>query len=534
MKTITAPSLKPQLTAGPEIAFLDVREHGQYGEGHPFFCVSIPFSVLEHRVPILVPRRSTPIVLMDDGDGTSTKSATALETLGYSDISLLQDGVHGWSAAGFGLFKGVNLPSKTFGELVEHELDTPSISAEDLSSMFDRGEDVVVLDGRPPHEFNKMSLPGAKSCPNAELAYRISHFVSDDTIPVVINCAGRTRSIIGTESLRQAGIRNPVYALRNGTQGWRLAGLDLRHNEVPGGLATLDGDQLTDTKNSAEDLAERMSLSFVSMETVTAWDADVDRTTYLLDVRTKEEFDSGHWKTARHAPGGQLVQATDEYLAVRGARIVLTDDTNLRAATSAMWLRSMGHDVYILDANAADGREKTAPTENYPDSLTGEQAAERIAQGITVLDTSRGMEFRKGHIRGAVWATRARLDRLALPGSTPLLVTGQDPVCLKLLVADLKANDFEDVQWFTGSPETWTALGLETESSPDLPTQADCIDHLFFVHDRHDGNLDAARRYLEWEQGLLAQLDDQERELFARSTNWENWKSSKDKTGMVA
>lgn len=526
MKTITAAFLKPRLTAGPEIAFLDVREHGQYGEGHPFFCVSIPFSVLEYRITTLVPRRSTPIVLLDDGDGISAKSAAALESLGYSDVSLLQDGVHGWSAAGFGLFKGVNLPSKTFGELVEHELDTPSMSAEDLNAMVERGEDVVVLDGRPPHEFNKMSLPGAQSCPNAELAYRISHFVSNDTIPVVINCAGRTRSIIGTESLRQAGIRNPVYALRNGTQGWRLAGLDLRHNEIPGDLPALDGNRLTETKTSARDLSERMSLNFVSMDTVTAWNADVDRTTYLLDVRTREEFDAGHFRTARHAPGGQLVQATDEYLAVRGARIVVTDDTNLRAAISAMWLRSMGHDVYILDADAADGPERSTPTEKHHDSLTGEQAAERIAQGINVLDTSRGMEFRKGHIRGAIWITRARLNSLGLPRSTPLIVTGRDPACLNLAVADLKAGGFEDVQWFTGSPETWTALGLETEASPDLPEQADCIDHLFFVHDRHDGNLDAARRYLEWEQGLLAQLDDQERDLFARSTNWENWKSS--------
>jgi hypothetical protein len=31
-----------------------------------------------------------------------------------------------------------------------------------------------------------------------------------------VNCAGRTRSIIGTQSLINAGVPNPVTALRNG------------------------------------------------------------------------------------------------------------------------------------------------------------------------------------------------------------------------------------------------------------------------------------------------------------------------------
>jgi hypothetical protein len=51
--------------------------------------------------------------------------------------------------------------------------------------------------------------------------------------------------------------------------------------------------------------------------------------------------------------------------------------------------------------------------------------------------------------------------------------------------------------------------------TPDQPDEAACIDHLFFVHDRQDGNPEAARRYLEWELGLLAQLDPQERGVLA-------------------
>lgn len=43
---------------------------------------------------------------------------------------------------------------------------------------------------------------------------------------------------------------------------------------------------------------------------------------------------------------------------------------------------------------------------------------------------------------------------------------------------------------------------------------ARCIDFLFFVHDRHDGNKEAARRYLAWETNLIGQLDEQELATF--------------------
>ena len=46
-----------------------------------------------------------------------------------------------------------------------------------------------------------------------------------DTL-VVVNCAGRTRSIIGCQSLSNAGIPNRVVALKDGTMGWDLAGFE--------------------------------------------------------------------------------------------------------------------------------------------------------------------------------------------------------------------------------------------------------------------------------------------------------------------
>ena len=74
-----------------------------------------------------------------------------------------------------------------------------------------------------------MSIPTGISVPGAELVLRARELAPRPETTLIVNCAGRTRSIIGTQSLVNAGIPNPVYALRNGTIGWTLAGQELEH-----------------------------------------------------------------------------------------------------------------------------------------------------------------------------------------------------------------------------------------------------------------------------------------------------------------
>lgn len=529
MQSISAQCLKPLLTDGKEIAFLDVREHGQYGEGHPFFSVSLPYSRLENLAPGLLPCQSVRIVLMDDGDGVAARAARRFATMGYDNVSILDGGAAAWAAAGYTLFKGVNVPSKSFGEMLEHEAHTPKLTAADLHALLARDSSVVVLDGRTAAEYEKMALPGALCCPNAELGYRLRSLVADESTTIVVNCAGRTRSIVGTEGLRTLGTKNPVYALENGTQGWRLAGFELAHGVSAQRLPEPTAKQLASMAALAERVIADYGLASVSPETVAEWQQDDRRTTYLLDVRTEEEFVASHWPGSRHAAGGQLVQATDQYVAVRNARIVLCDDVHLRAATTAIWLRSMGHDVYILDADVRAGngsvgdvshdrREELATGGDWVDCIDDciddhirTHISDRIGDGATLLDASPGMSFRKAHIAGARWVTRARLDRSGIDLDEPVLVTGQDDVLLEGVVTDLKLMGYKDLTVFRGSPHLWSEAGLRLVASPNDPPEHECIDYLFFVHDRHDGNLDAARRYLDWELGLLDQLDAQER-----------------------
>ncbi|MCP5152092.1 MAG: sulfurtransferase [Chromatiales bacterium] len=517
---IDASTTKRLIHGAAEVAFVDVREHGEHGEGHPLLSVGIPYSRLELDAPVLIPRRATPTILLDDGDGRAERAAARLEGLGYTDVRVLDGGTGAWAAAGHTLYKGVNVPSKAFGELVEHASHTPSIGAEELAAMRARGEDIVILDGRSPAEYRNMSIPDGVSCPNAELGYRIDAVAPDARTTVVVNCAGRTRSIIGAQTLIDLGVPHKVVALRNGTMGWRLAGLDLDHGATRSYPRQVPDAARATARERAAALAARAGVSFVNDATLQIWQADASRTLYLLDVRAADEFEAGHLPGSRHAPGGQLVQGTDQWVAVRGARIVLVDDAEVRAVTTAYWLGRMGHDVHVLrgglDGALERGPVAAALLDGCAPALAQLPVAAVVADvasgRVRLVDVRTSTSHRKAHPQGARWLTRCRavdLDRGA-----PIVLLTDDDALARLVARDLAESGHEVRGAVAGDADAWRDAGHAVVASPDSPPDAECIDYLFFVHDRHAGNLAAAQAYLDWETGLVGQLDADERALF--------------------
>jgi len=520
MGTVKAVEVKPRLTDGSEIAFLDVREHGQYGEGHPFFVVNVPYSQLEMRIEALLPRKGIDIVLLDDDDGVAEMAAARLSSLGYYRTDILQGGAKGWADAGFTLYKGVNLPSKTLGELVEHAAHTPRITAQELHALETAGEDFVLLDGRTPKEFETMNISGAICCPNAELGHRLPQILSSRTTRVVVNCAGRTRSIIGAQGLINQGIENPVFALENGTQGWELAGYKLNRgtrNNLP---HALDPATIAASRTRGETLCNRFDIPRTDHNTLSAWQDDQNRTTYIFDVRTQEEFDAGHLSGSIHAPGGQLVQATDLKVAARGARIVLVDDTGLRAANTAVWLKQMLHEVYVLEEDVTEldnlqtGPVTANPSHRHLNLCDAGDLAGALNRNALLIDLNSSTDYRTAHIKGARWSIRPKLANLTVEDGRQIVLTSQDRTVSELAAIDLTALGHTNISYLAGDPETWKANGLDVVSTAEIPTDAESIDFLFFVHDRHKGNLQSAREYLAWETGLLDQLDEQERGFY--------------------
>ncbi|UVA79600.1 rhodanese-like domain-containing protein [Pandoraea commovens] len=511
--------LKDWLHDGTEIAVFDVREHGQYGEAHLFYGVTLPYSRLELDIVRLAPRRDARIVVYDTDQSVAVLAAQRLDALGYSDVYVLEGGTQAWQAAGFTLFAGVNVPSKTFGELVEMAYHTPRVTARELAAMRERGDNVVILDGRPVNEYLKMTIPSSICCPNGELGYRIRDLVPDTTTPIVVNCAGRTRSIIGAQTLINLGIPNPVMALENGTQGWYLEDLPLEHGSTRRYPDAVSPASVTQMRDASGALAERFAVPEVDASTFAQWAKDTSRTLFLCDVRTPEEYAAGTLPGAQHTPGGQLIQATDQYVGVRHARVVLFDNDGVRAPIVASWLRQLGHDAYVLRDGLNSGASLAAPTPGVETTLPEIDVATlktALADGsATVIDVRPSMSFRREHATGARWAIRPRLPKL--PASGNVVLIADERGVAELFAADWRRENAQDSRTFSllaGGFKAWAAAGLPVEATPDSPPDADCIDYLFFVHDRHDGNKAAARQYLAWETGLLAQLDEHERGAF--------------------
>ena len=346
----TPQDIRRALLVGSEIALIDVREEHEFAQGHPLFAAQIPLRRIDEEARWRIPRLDTPVVVYDNGEGLARKAAVRLEALGYTDVRELEGGLSGWHEAGYELFEDVNSYSKAFGELVEHRRHTPSLPAEEVQALIREKADIRILDARRYDEYNTMSIPTGTSVPGAELALRARTIAPDPDTTIIVNCAGRTRSIIGAQSLVNAGVPNKVYALRNGTIGWTLAGQELETGQTRA-APEVDAAAAQEARAHARDVAYRAGVKQIGWEELEALKADTARTLYLYDVRQPREYESGHLPGFRNAQGGQLVQETDHNAPVRGARIVVTDPTGVRADMTASWLAQLGWEVYVLDVN---------------------------------------------------------------------------------------------------------------------------------------------------------------------------------------
>jgi rhodanese-related sulfurtransferase len=342
---VTPSQVRKLLLMRAEIALLDLRHEAAFATGHPLFAANMAAGRIALEAALRLPRKHVPIVVYDDGEGLVAEAAARFVSLGYSDIRQLEGGLEAWRKAGYEIFIDVNSYAKAFGELVEHRRHTPSLAAEEVAALMASEANIRILDVRRPDEYTTMNIPGSVSVPGAELVLRAGHVAPDASTTIVVNCAGRTRSIIGAQSLINAGIANKVVALRNGTMGWTLADQALEHGaDRSGGVGPFDG-----AKDRAREVAYRAGVKHVNSGEADALASDTTRTLYRFDVRPVEEYTAGHVAGFRHYPGGQLVQEIDMAAPVRGARILLTDDKGVRADMTASWLAQMAFDVYVLD-----------------------------------------------------------------------------------------------------------------------------------------------------------------------------------------
>jgi rhodanese-related sulfurtransferase len=512
-KQVSPAALKAMLVDGQELALVDLREELIYSRNHLLWARSVPLSRLELRFARLVPRKSTRIVLVDEADGLVERAVAVLSSHGYTDLHVLSGGIAAWAKAGYVLFSGVNVPSKAFGEFVEHTSGTPSISADELDALMRAKADIVVLDSRPFDEYTRVSIPTGINVPGAELVLRVRDLAPSPDTTVVVNCAGRTRSIIGAQSLINAGVPNKVVALRNGTMGWTLAGHACDHGKSHRAPAPSRAG-LSWAQSSAADVARRFGIARIDRAALERFRAEAGtRTLYLFDVRDPPEYAAGHLPDAISAPGGQLVQATDQYVGTLGARIVLCDEREVRAVMTASWLKQMGHrEVFVLTeagnetvAPAAPVLASEPPSELCIDSAA--LAALLARDAATVIDLSLSRDYHKGHIPGAWFAIRARLaaalKKIAPTGT--LVLTSEDGVLAGIAAPEATALTAVPVRYLSGGNEAWSATGHPLSTDARMADEA--VDAWLKPYERPSDQKKAMDEYLSWEIDLMTRIE---------------------------
>ncbi|HTD05769.1 rhodanese-like domain-containing protein [Undibacterium sp.] len=525
IQSVSSADIRNALLEKREIAILDVREEAMFAEEHPLFAANLPLSRIELEAYARMPRLTTSIVVYDDGEGMAQRAIQILAHLGYTDVALLDGGLAGWRAAGGEIFRDVNAPSKAFGELVESMRHTPSLSAQEVQQLLDAKADMVVLDARRFDEYRTMSIPSSISVPGAELVLRVRELAPDTKTQVIVNCAGRTRSIIGTQSLLNAGIPNPVAALRNGTIGWTLAGQALQHGQQRR-FTGVSPQNRAQAAAAARRTADRAGVQRADSGQLQQYLRQSNRTTYRFDVRTPEEYLLAHLPGFASAPGGQLVQETDHSAPVRGARIVLADDDGVRANMTASWLAQMGWDVHVLDdVEPADCSEsgQTAPslpreriaidagTLIHPDVLADWLAHDSDDQTV-VVDFATSAQFVQRRLPGAWFALRSELQGALqnLPPAKRYVLTSPDGLLARLTWQEFQQLTTTEVLVLDGGTDAWVGGHRATDgadSSAKAKFASPRIDRYRRPYEGTDNPVAAMQAYLDWEYGLVAQLE---------------------------
>lgn len=515
MKQIKATQLVNLMASEDLYAVFDVRERGEYNDEQIPFSTSLPRGQIEFRIAELVPNAKVPIVVYDEGGERAELAAQTLMECGYGDAAILTGGLREWRAAGQETASGVNVPSKAFGEKVYHDRNVPEVTPEDLKKLMDGGNDLTILDMRTPEEYGRFCIPGGVNVPGGELIHWVDELGRKPT--VIINCAGRTRSIIGTAGLRRLGLTN-VRALKNGTMGWLLAGFQLEHRPTRFGVAK-SGDN--SARETALRIAAEEAIAFLGVDPLAELLKRRDiGVTYVIDVRSETEFAAGHIEGSINVPGGQAVQRTDDFVAVRNARIVLVSNQSARAVMSAYWFTQMGL-RYVsvlqdgLDAWRASGHRIVAGADSveplgWADArqsarfVNSSSLREQIANGsLVVLDVSSSLEHETAHLAGAKWISRGWLD-IKAPEHFPdrdksIALTCSDGRQSTLAARQLVQLGYGDVRVLDGGVRAWIAAGLPTESGP--------TGHLVPANDvvlspSVRGNREDMQKYLDWELRL--------------------------------
>jgi rhodanese-related sulfurtransferase len=237
------------------------------------------------------------------------------------------------------------------------------------------------------------------------------------------------------------------------------------------------------------------------------------RTIYRFDVRTPQEYRAGHLPGFRLAPGGQLVQETDVFAPVRGARILLADFDDVRAPMTGSWLAQMGWEVHLLEMTGTVPELETGdwraamPAVPLVECIAAEDLAPLVEAGeVTVVDLAPSPTYKAGHIPGAFFALRTDLDAVLRDiAHRRIVLTSPDGVLAAFARAEIQAPPGVQLSVLSGGTAAWLEKGfaLDTGTPRFLSSPNDVYRR---PYEGTDNPATAMQAYLDWEFGLVEQL----------------------------
>ena len=507
--TISRQALKTLMDSETLYAVIDVRDWGEFSLGQIFGASCIPRGSLEKYISVLVPKADVHTVLYCDTGQRSIRAAASLETLGYTNVSVLAGGLNSWIAVGYKTLHGWSLRGKEYGERLQVEEGIPEMTVEELHVHLKQDKQLYIFDTRSEPEFQTAHLPGAYCAPGGQLALIAPEVVQDKTRTIVTNCAGRTRSLLGAHVLQRMGFTN-VYALKGGTGAWRIAGHTEELEKGDGApLPRLSEAAITACKQFAEQVAREDGIPSITPQELHARQA-AGELLYLLDVRLLDEYQAGHLPGAHFCPGTQIALLVECLVGVKNASIITMCADRARAIIAASLLKGAGYpNVSVLDGGitawtAAGFSLKSGapqeidygqpvwmarllqglPAEVEPQALPvpGLAKANAQAEALSVqalqaklsagerpvlLDVRSAGDFATAHVPGARWLSRGKLDlqieQEAPDKSTPVVLMCRKGDLSPLSVSTVKAMSYKRVIVLQGGFNAWQAAGLPTE-----------------------------------------------------------------------
>jgi len=196
------------------------------------------------------------------------------------------------------------------------------ISAEEVYVIITEEKDFLILDVRTIEEYSEGHIEGSKLIPVSELGSRLNELPQDK--PIIVYCRSGNRSNTAANILIENGFKK-IYDMGGGILEWK--------------------------KNSFPLAVEEESISEIIPITVDeAYEIFINNKNYLfVDVRSEEEYNSGHIEAAIHIPVTEIGNRLNELPKDRPIIVYCNGSSCARSGRAAAILLENGFkEIYDL------------------------------------------------------------------------------------------------------------------------------------------------------------------------------------------